>query len=147
MTRQASNLVSSTLDTSGTRRAEYFVRKYYSGLPSWITVDTDLSKSRRQDKTCDGTDAQPGGGNTTESGDGEEGRSDGSEKTGRYSELVAWVPSRGFYRLDGLKLWEFWKAGKPPAKHIDPNHRTTCAAHLRRARRSGALEGLLIFER
>jgi hypothetical protein len=29
----------------------------------------------------------------------------GPTKTGRHSELVARVPRRGFYRLDGLKLW------------------------------------------
>jgi len=39
---------------------------------SRTSVDTDPTKSRRQNKTCDGTDAQPGDGYTKESGDGEE---------------------------------------------------------------------------
>jgi hypothetical protein len=47
---------------------------------SRTSVDTDPTKSRRQDKTCDGTDAQPGDGYTKESGDGEEGKSDGSDE-------------------------------------------------------------------
>ena len=50
---------------------------------SRTSVDTDPTKSRRQDKTCDGTDAQPGDGYTKESGDGEEGRSDGSDENGK----------------------------------------------------------------
>ena len=48
-------------------------------------MDTDPTKSRRQDKTCEGTDAQPGGGKTKESGDGEDGKSNGSDEDGKAS--------------------------------------------------------------
>ena len=47
---------------------------------SRMFVDTDPTKSRRQHETCGGTEAQPGDVDTPGSGDGADGRNDGSDE-------------------------------------------------------------------